>query len=513
MAIGYKGDPILLLRVKLLEYIDSLPTALLNHEVASSLGLIEGSRVRCEYRGESRTLFVATSSSISKKQIGLDSKSLEVLKVSPGRLVNVSYCPPPESVNYIKKKLQGHPLGRDEILAIIRDVVDGVLSDTEISGFVLSQYLRGMSMEEIEHLTNSIVETGSKIEFNRPVYDKHSIGGVPGNKVSLVIVPIVAAAGLLIPKTSSRAITSPSGTADTMSVLANVEFEPSEFRNIALKVGGLIAWGGRLGLAPADDIFIRRCEHPLGIDPQSQMIASVMAKKIAVGVDYLVLDIPTGRGSKVEKIEDARALASNFMEVGRRFGIHVVCGITYGSQPVGHAVGPALEAKEALECLEGKGPISLREKSTALAGVLLEMSGIATSGNGQSVAKDILESGKALKKMKEIIEAQGGDPHIRSQDIAIGSHIISLSSPCNGYVSEVDNNAINDVAKAAGAPFDKGAGVLLHGKQGYVVKKGQPVLDIYAEHATKLSEAYAIAQRLKPITVEGMLLHRIPDTI
>jgi AMP phosphorylase len=502
-----------LLRVKLLDHIDRLPTALLNNEVASSLGLIEGSRVKCEYRGNSRILFVATSPSIPKKQIGLDIKSLKALKIGPGRLVNVYYCPPPESVNFIKKKLQGYSLGRDEILAIIRDVVDGVLSDTEICGFILGQYLRGMSMEEIEYLTNSMVETGSKIDFDRPVYDKHSIGGVPGNKVSLVIVPIVAAAGLLIPKTSSRAITSPSGTADTMSILANVEFEPSEFKSIALKVGGLIAWGGRLGLAPADDILIRRCEHPLGIDPLSQMIASVMAKKIAVGTNYLVLDIPTGRGTKVEKIEDARALASSFMEIGRRFGIHVVCGITYGSQPVGHAVGPALEAKEALECLEGGGPISLREKSTALAGVLLEMSGVATSGNGQNVAKSILESGKALKKMKEIIEAQGGDPRIRSQDIPIGSHTISLLSPCDGYVSEVDNNAINEVAKAAGAPYDKGAGVLLHGKRGYVVKKGQSVLDIYAEHATKLSEAYAMAQKLKPITVEGMLLHRIPDTI
>jgi len=504
---------VLLLKAKLLDYVDRLPTVLLNGDVASSLGVIEGSRVKCEYGGISRTFFVAISSSIPKNRVGLDRKSAKALNVAAGRPVKVSYCPPPDSVGYIKKKIQGHALGRDEIMAITRDVVDGVLSDAEICGFMLSQHLRGMSMEEIEYLTNSIVETGSKIEFDRPVYDKHSIGGVPGNKVSLVIVPIVAAAGLLIPKTSSRAITSPSGTADTMSVLANVEFTPSEFKSIASKVGGSIAWGGKLGLAPADDIFIRRCEHPLGIDPISQMIASVMAKKVAVGANYLVLDIPTGRGSKVEKTEDARALASSFMEIGRRVGIHVVCGITYGSQPVGHAVGPALEAREALQCLEGKGPISLREKSTALAGVLLEMSGVATSGNGQSVAKRILDSGQALKKMKEIIEAQGGDPRIRSQDIAVGSHVVSLPSPCDGYISEVDNNAINEVAKAAGAPTDKGAGVLLHGKRGYVVKKGDPILDIYAEHASKLSDAYSIAQRSKPITVEGMLLHLIPDTI
>ncbi|MBO3803180.1 MAG: AMP phosphorylase [Candidatus Brockarchaeota archaeon] len=503
----------MLLKVRILDYVDRLPTALLNPGTASSLGAIDGSRVRCEFGGSSRTAFVATSPSVPKNRVGLDKKSANALNVSEGGSIEVSYCSPPDSVSYIRKKLKGQPLAREEIMAITRDVVEGVLSDAEICGFVLGQYLRGMSMDEIEHLTNSIVETGSKIEFERPVYDKHSIGGVPGNKVTLVIVPIVAAAGLLIPKTSSRAITSPSGTADTMSVLANVEFTPEEFKSIASKVGGTIAWGGKLGLAPADDIFIRRCEHPLGIDPLSQMIASVMAKKVAVGTNYLVLDIPTGRGSKVERTEDARALASNFMEIGRRVGINVVCGITYGSQPVGHAVGPALEAREALQCLEGKGPISLREKSTALAGVLLEMSGVATSGSGQSVAKSILDSGRALKKMKEIIEAQGGDPRIRSRDVTVGSHVVSLQSPCDGYISEVDNNAINEVAKAAGAPNDKGAGVLLHGKRGYVVKKGQPILDIYAEHAPKLSDAYAIAQRSKPITVEGMLLHLIPDTV
>lgn len=501
------------LKAKLLEYIDGQPTALLNPSTATNLGVMDGSRVLCEYSGISRILFVATSSSIPRNLIGLDGTTAKALKIGPGKRVKIAYSPPPSSVGYIRKRFQGQQLSHDEVLSIVRDIVGGILNDPEICAFVMGQYFKGMTLEEIEYLTRSIAETGQKVDFGRSVYDKHSIGGVPGNKVSLVIVPIVAAAGLLIPKTSSRAITSPSGTADTMSVLADVEFSPEEFKRISLKAGGSIVWGGRLGLAPADDVLIKRCEHPLGIDPPSQMIASVLGKKIAVGVKYLVLDIPTGRGSKVEMIEDARALATNFMEIGRRVGIQIVCGITYGSQPVGHAVGPALEAKEALECLEGGGPISLREKSTALAGVLLEIAGAATSGEGQTVAKQILSSGKALRKMKEIIEAQGGDPSVRSRDVPIGTHKASLLAPCDGYVSEVSNQSIDEVAKAAGAPSDTGAGVLLYGKRGYVVKKGQPVLDIYAEYNTKLSDAYAIAQRLMPITVEGMLLHRIPDTV
>jgi len=501
------------LKVKPLTYVGGQPTALLNPSTATNLGVIDGSRVLCEIAGISRALFVATSASMPKDHVGFDKMTAKALNVRSGKLVRVSYCPPPPSVSHIKRRLEGLQLNREEILAIVKDIIDGVLNDTEICAFIIGQYFKGMTMEEVECLTRSIAETGQKIDFGRTVYDKHSIGGVPGNKVSLVIVPIVAAAGLLIPKTSSRAITSPSGTADTMSVLADVEFAPEEFKRISLKTGGSIVWGGKLGLAPADDILIRRCEHPLGIDPPSQMIASVLGKKIAVGAKYLVLDIPTGRGSKVERTEDARSLASSFMEIGTRVGIQVVCGITYGSQPVGHAVGPALEAKEALECLEGGGPISLREKSTALAGVLLEMAGVATSGDGQTIAKQILGSGKALRKMKEIIEAQGGNPNIRSQDVSIGSHTVSLLAPCDGYVSEVDNHSIGEVAKSAGAPSDIGAGVLLHGKRGYVVKEGEPVLDIFGEHESKVSDAYALAQRLKPITVEGMLLHRIPDTI
>jgi len=501
------------LKAKILDYIDGLPTSLLNPSTAANIGVVDGSRVLCENAGMSRTLFVKTTASIPRNLIGLDSATAKSLRIGPVKPVKVTYSPPPPSVGYIMKRFEGQQLSHDEILAIVKDVVDGVLSDPEICAFVIGQYFKGMTMDEIECLTRSIADSGQKVDFGRTVYDKHSIGGVPGNKVSLVIVPIIAAAGLLIPKTSSRAITSPSGTADTMDVLADVEFSPEEFRRISLKAGGSIVWGGRLGLATADDVLIKRCEHPLGIDPPSQMIASVMGKKIAVGVNYLVLDIPTGIGAKVERIEDARALATNFMEIGRRVGIHIVCGITYGSQPVGHAVGPALEAKEALECLEGGGPISLREKSTALAGVLLEIAGLATNGDGQAVAKQILSSGKALKKMKEIIEAQGGDPKVRSHDVPIGSHKASLLAPCDGYVAEVSNHSIGDVAKAAGAPSDTGAGVLLYGKRGYVVKKGQPILDIFAEYTTKLSDAYAIAQRLKPITVEGMLLHRIPDTV
>ena len=323
-----------------------------------------------------------------------------------------------------------------------------------------------------------------------------------------LIVPIVASLGVFIPKTSSRAITSPAGTADTMEVLAPVEFDVDEYREVALKAGGCIVWGGKLGLAPVDDIFIR-IEHPLSIDPRSQMLASIFSKKLAVGIRGLVMDIPTGKGAKVEDLKEAEALASQFIELGRRFDVRVQCGITYGGQPVGHAVGPALEAREALEALAGRGPASLIEKATSLAGLLLELAGVAPKGSGQDAAKEALRTGRALEKMKQIIEAQGGDPEVKPEDIPVGEYVAEIRAPADGYVTQVDNAGIVAVATLAGAPTEKGAGVLLHAKQGYKVKKGDVLMEIHAERESKLTEAYEAAIRLRPITVEGLSLIHI----
>ncbi|MDI9644998.1 MAG: AMP phosphorylase [Candidatus Verstraetearchaeota archaeon] len=429
--------------------------------------------------------------------------------VVDGDLVEVSAAPTPTSVEFIRKKMRGKPLTKSEIHSIVKDTVSHNLSKLEVAAFLMAEEYVGMSIDEIESLTKAMVETGKTIDFGERVVDKHSIGGVPGNKVTLLIVPIVAAAGLKIPKTSSRAITSPSGTADTMELLAPVEFGEEELKRLLRDVGGYIAWGGSLDLAPADDLFIR-VEHPLSIDPRPQMMASIMSKKLAVGVDTLVLDIPTGKGAKVEDFESARKLGNDFIELGNRLGIRVRCGITYGGQPVGHTVGPALEAKEALETLMGGGPNSLIEKSTSLAGMLFEMNGLATRGNGHALAKEILRSGKAYQKMREIISHQGGNPDIKPDDLPLGTERYVITAPADGYVSSISNRSINAIARAAGAPVDKGAGVKLYAKMGYSVKKGDKVVEIYSSRQSKLREAISVAMRDPPFMIEGMLLEELP---
>lgn len=498
------------LKAKVIDVSIGKSMVVLNQADAKEMNFLAGDRVKLKLGERGTTAIVGlTEDTVPKGEVGMFKDLKNFLSVKDGDAVSFSSLKSVKSFSFIRKKMEGRQLSKEEIYSIIEDLVEGNLSDEMIAGFLVSEHFHGMSTKELEYLTTAMADVGHKIDFERPTYEKHSIGGVPGNKVTLLIVPIVAAAGLLIPKTSSRAITSPSGTADCMSVLAPVEFTAEELKEIALKTNGAIVWGGGLNMAPADDIFIK-VEHALSLDPVPQMLASIISKKLAVGTNNVVIDIPTGPGTKVKDVEDSRPLANQFIELGRSVGMRVRCGITYGGQPVGHAVGPALEALEALKALAGRGPSSLIEKSTALAGILLEMGGIAAEGGGKRMAKEILASGKALQKMREIIEAQGGNPDIKLDDIPVGEHRATINAPCDGFVTNIDNAAIVDIARVAGAPKEKGAGVVLHWKRGSQVREGEPLLEIYAEREFKLSEAYSLALQLKPITIEGMLLHEVP---
>jgi AMP phosphorylase len=328
--------------------------------------------------------------------------------------------------------------------------------------------------------------------------------------VTLLIVPIIAAAGLTIPKTSSRAITSPSGTADTIEAMGcDIEFTIEEMVEVAHQVGGLIVWTDGLNVCPADEKIIRDVQFPLGFDPEPMLMASIISKKLAMGVNFLVLDIPCGPGTKVANMEVGKRIAHRFSELGQELGIRIESGITYGSSPVGHAIGPALEAREALFALKNPrmASESLIGKSTALAGILLEMSGKAVQGSGQELALDLLNSGKAYSKFQEILEAQNADPKIIPEDIEIGSSVYEYIAPENGWVVEINNKVLVRAARAAGAPMDKRAGITFLKKMDSV-KKGEVVFRIHAPNDKKLAAAVAELAKELPIVIEGMLLAR-----
>ncbi|RLI97606.1 MAG: hypothetical protein DRP00_03790 [Candidatus Aenigmatarchaeota archaeon] len=321
-----------------------------------------------------------------------------------------------------------------------------------------------------------------------PICIHNSIGGAVGDKTSLLLVPIVAAAGLTIPKTSSRAITSACGTADRAECLMPVDLSIEEMKKVVEKTNGCIVWGGALHLAPADDIFIR-IEHPLEIDPL--LFPSIMAKKKAVGATHLVIDIPCGRGTKVKTIGDANLLAKDFIELGRKLGIKTQCAITYGEQPIGYAIGPTLEAREALEVLAGKNVPDLMDKVCNLARILFKLVG------KKADPLKILKSGKAEKKLREIIGMQGGDERIKAQDIEVGGYKLDVKAEKGGLIFWIDNHALIQVARAAGSPKDKGAGLLVYKKIGEKAKKGEKLFTIFAEKRRKLRRAEKILKELR----------------
>jgi len=442
-------------------------------------------------------------------EVGLFTDVWKKLGAKSGAKIVLKRAPKPLSVEFIKHKLDGGQIKKPEMETIIQDIMHENLTEAESSAFISSVYINGLSDDETIFLTDSIVGSGQKLDLGmHPVADKHSIGGVAGNRTTMILVPIVAATGVYIPKTSSRSITSPAGTADTMEVLAPVTHSVEEIKDIVAKTHGCMVWGGAVNLAAADDKLIQ-IRHPLRLDPKGMMLASVLAKKRAVGAEYVVIDVPVGRGAKMEDLTAAQSLAKDFLDIGSRLGMHIECAITDGSAPIGRYIGPALEARDVLETLQGRGSSDLLEKSCLLAGILLELCGRAPRGKGYNVAKQVIDSGAAYKKMMEIIEAQGGDPKVKPEDLPIGSKRHELIADRDGRVQHIDNRAISKIARAAGAPREKSAGIILHVQKGDKVIKGQTILEIVAEHQPSLDYAVETLEQNPPIELEKIVLQRM----
>lgn len=405
-----------------------------------------------------------------------------------------------DAVKAIQKKLLGKHLNYQEIYNLMDEITHERLGDILTTYFVASSFVEGFSPDELFYLTKAMVETGTKLHFDGIVADKHSMGGVAGTRATMIVAPIVAAAGFKIPKTSTRAITSPGGTADVMEVLANVTFAPHEIEDIVNKVGGCIAWGGKhLGIAPGDEIMIR-IEEPLSFESFDKVIVSIMAKKIAVSTNHLILDIPVGPTMKIKHLKDAQKVAHKFKTLGEKFGMTVVADINETLEPAGYGIGPFLEARDVLSVLEQQmnRPRLLEERSIRLAGKLLDIC-FAKAGihkHGEEEAKRILSHGLALRKFKEIVKAQGGDDQISTFTMKTPAHIQEIISYQSGTINHINNFNLNAIAKVLGAPADKYAGIYLHKKLGDYSNINEPLFSFHSTNKHKLNEAKITLQHL-----------------
>ncbi len=442
-----------------------------------------------------------TDTMVAEGEIGVFNDLAKSMKLNSRSTVFVTPREKPESVSYIRKKIDGCELSRDEIYAITRDIVYDNLSDIELTSFVTASAIYGFTKRETVSLTMAMVDTGEKLDFDGIVVDKHCIGGVPGNRTTMMIVPMLAALGLKIPKTSSRAITSPSGTADTMEVLANVSYQARDIRRFVNKVGGCIVWGGAINLAPADDKIIR-VEYPLSIDSEGQVLASIISKKKSVGSNYVLVDIPYGRGAKIQTRKGARELGKKFVWLAGEVGMKLKYLLTDGTQPIGNGIGPVLEARDILMALDGEGPKDLVDKSVMMVGELMEFCGMSSKGKGAKEARRCLEEGRAKQKMQEIINVQGGNPHIKPDELRPGRYRQHVFSKTGGRVSRIDNMLISTIARTAGAPKDPRAGILLEKKVGDKVSAGELLFTIYSQTVVKLRYAVKLMQKSNPFLIE-----------
>ncbi|MGE3249641.1 MAG: thymidine phosphorylase family protein [Hyphomonadaceae bacterium] len=446
--------------------------------------------VRCGGREVIATLYQTDGDWLSVDEIGLSEAAWRRLELNEDDPVAVGHAPAVESLADVRRRAFGDRLDKRAFYAIISDIVAGRYVDIHLATFLTACSTLPLDINETSYLTEAMVESGERLTWAADIVsDKHCVGGLPGNRTTPIVVAIAASCGLIMPKTSSRAITSPSGTADAMETLAPVQLDIAAMRRVVEAEGACIAWGGGVKLSPADDVLIRM-ERALDIDPEGQLIASVLSKKLAAGASHVVFDLPVGPTAKVRTEQAAHSLAQRMRILAQSFRLEVNILFTDGSQPVGRGIGPALEARDVLAVLDNSesAPTDLRDRSLAIAAALLELTGVAGRGEGFALAKQVLGDGQARSKFERIREAQGG---VRAPPVA------PLKQPLNarrsGIVTHMNNRKLSRLAKLAGAPDDKSAGIEVMVKLGDAVSSGQPLALIHAETPGELDYALGYA--------------------
>ena len=493
------------------------PLVILHSEDCLEMGVDYTGRVRIEGKDNAVSAVLITDQEYLRGKIVITPYMHERCGISDGEVVDVRYSPLPESVRSIRKKINGGKLSPEEIDSIVSDIMEGNLSEKEILAFVSAFNINNSDIAEVAYLTRSMAATGKTVDLGiRPVFDFHSLGGLPGNKITPIVVSIVASEGLTIPKMSSRAVSSACGSADFIDTFCDVEMDADALCEAVRTTGGVFACGNE-DYAPVGRKIIR-AERPMGIDPRPTMMASIMSKKVAIGTTHLLVDIPMGKSTKTPDLATARDFADSLRSLGTLLGIHIECAITRADQPLGRAIGPILEAKECIEVLEGKdADPEIIDKACSIAGIILEMAG---KEDGKARAEEILCSGKAHEKFLQIVKTQNGNPNLKSTDLIPGIFSKDGHAKRDGFVEYIDNHSLVAIAKATGAPSNAEGGIELLHKIGDEVKEGDVLFRIYAGTRPLLERAIESARSRRPMAVipespeipnGPMLVERIPS--
>jgi len=421
---------------------------------------------------------------------------------------------PLHMIDLIRKKRDGGALDAREIGFLATCAANGSVSVEQLSAWLMAALLRGLSLDEISALTLAMRDSGEKFSparLGKVAVDKHSTGGV-GDKTSLLVAPLAAACGLAVPMISGRALGHTGGTLDKLESIPGIRtaLTLSEFETVLLNCDASIV-GQTPALVPADRVFYALRDRTGTVESPGLICASILSKKLAAGLDALVLDVKTGSGAFMQKLEDAGYLAALMVATAERAGTRTVALLTDMGQPLGCAAGNWIELAEAVELLRGHRPVEspetnfdLRELSLILAGWMIFLGGAATSArHGYERAEAALAEGSALRAFFSMIEAQGGDTGVF--DDAAGFHEPGatqvLEAWQSGYISTMDTTEIGWAVQRLGAgremagePVDPHAGMIFHARRGAKVEKGQPLVTLYATNAALLPEPVAMLE-------------------
>ena len=496
-----KTKGIFFLKAKYLDINTGYPwIVIINEEDGERIGIRAGDELVFSWKEKQTEITVDITKSLVKQgEVGLFRDITNRYKIKAGDLLELKLAGHAPSLKFIHKKLNRKKLSYKEIYVLVSDITKYRVNDLELAFFIASAFdEKNFSKEEIYYLTKAISETGDMIKFGKIVADKHSIGGIPGNRVSPIIVPIVASCGVTIPKTSSRAITSAAGTADTMEVLAPVSLSLEKIKEVVKKTNACLIWGGALKLAPADDRFIKITRR-LELEPYSKMVASIMSKQVAIGINHLVIDMPIGPTAKLSNKKDIKFVKNLFLYLSKRFNIKIKIVSQKTMGPIGKGVGPCLEARDVLRVLQQKEnrPKDLEKKAILLSGYLLELVGKAKKGDGKKLAQESLRSKNAFRKMQEIIKAQGGDSNIDSEELPLGKVSYELKSVKNGLIKSIHNKNLNKICGLLGTPSTKEAGIYLNKSIGEKVKKNDLLCTFYTDSKQRLILSKHALQKLE----------------
>lgn len=464
----------------------------INEAEAADFGISAMDKIAMKYNGEEYVLDAnLTHRYVEYGQVGIPKDVVEKYNIPQWAKVYISFTQTNSlALDALKKWLNGHKFSQQDIQLIMKDISTNRFADTLVTYFSALWFFRPSSDQEMYWMTKAMAESWEMLHFDGVVADKHCMGWVPGNETTMIMIPLLASLGIKMPKSFSKAITTPAATGECVSVLMDISFSKKEIEHLVKKENCCLVRGGWLDLAPADEKLIK-VAYPLSMQSYPRTIVSIMAKKYAMGISHLLLDLPVGPTAKIPDMKTAKWLKKKYEIVGKKLWMKVHVEITDALQPVGAGIGAKLQVREVLRVLQQHPdrPQDLEEKALHLCVQIIEMVGMAKGKDAEKLAYGQLVSWEAWKKMQRIIVAQRGDPDVYAETLALAKYSKGILSKKSGKVTQIDMKALNLLTRTLGAPLDLDAGVYLHHKLDAQVKKWETLFTIYADEENKIDLA------------------------